>query len=1218
MEYSPMLVVMLWALTPSDASSIAAKVQEMPTPGMTVHQESYFTFNHGKPFLAEQDPLTGAILNLKTTPVIQDDYVYEEEEETDGIDRKDSPKIFTRNDIAQPSKDADLHKFLNLPVHYSSSGKFPLISSSYANTKVQGHGASAYSNHRLNPTTSTSTVSPSYYSLKTSTSTTNTEGTTSTTTRTTTTTTTTTSPTTTTTTTTTLRPPTTRTTSKPPSSYEYEYEYDYDNEHEKESTENKTSNHNILDFFDKDYELLGASEEEKNTSKVGTNQPTGKPQDVVMVAPNTNIFIPADYLKPSSDEKYNKTEYQQTTTVKTTTSTVAPPTTSTTMKSTTFPTIRSTTESFIVTSSTQNRLLYSYTERPKPSNEIEKTVPTTESSEVNDKVDHSIFGMKITNKDKQEVTTKKEDDPSPTLQTTEKRPIVFLPTRLPDEINKNETKLITAEEEDRPIRKRPNPQQSDESKPSEVIVPPTRPSDFHYTFVKPGTRPLNINPQQNGHFNPYQRPYTAPTMVPTEMLPPQRPLEHYHRPQERPYPEILQYRPIEQNRPQSNKPMVNVGNRVPIYNIPENKPVLEQTNNRPVQTFLPTPMRPVESKPHEIIPQKLEPKPFATMAPTTSSRPGESSSVLINRPHILPQRQEFQPRPTDAATPTRNPENVQKPSKVSNQPTDIMYPPYSQIRPQEPEQKPYVPEYRPQNPRPEQTRPPIVIPDLIHSLETQSTIENQNQQTISFSNNKPYPSQFNQPSKVESHFIKVSPGQENPSYSLQTSFSIGVPPAEEPQQGISNSNPTKVAVAPVGQGVGQVLFPDEEEKRPWTFQEEKRPQPQSFHSPEGEKYPRPSWESHLKPPLAFNHLRKEPFLHKRPKPRPDLPNILPQFRPNAKVGHAEPHIYFKTPLDTLQPPPLPRPQFLRAESEEEKQQVHRRNGQSTRVAPVPAQPAHVPVQPAHIPVQPAPVPKRGALRSEDEKTDPVFVVYPSNNAQDGVVIGTRGPQRPLPPDNLELEDSFPLDTNKNFQARVDTPILKGKVTSKPIVKNDFPYPLVKPTEIEEKVITTVTKEYTAFSPTVSPTEKEHDTEINVIPYLQDYQPFATKKPAQEPPVWNTGNDTKPISVTLKTQKTEVTTSKIDNHKTSDSPTPQDFQAPFYASLSAPNQGWSVLRPRPSPEKEEEETTTAKIVEEQESKFDIQNFKPQLFGGFKPIIPPNMEPKEPIQEDKENL
>lgn len=1214
MEYSPMLVVMLWALTPSDASSIPAKVQEMSPPGMTVHQESYFTFNHGKPFLAEQDPLTGAILNLKTTPVVQDDYIYEEEEETDGIDRKDSPKIFTRNDIAQPSKDADLHKFLNLPVHYSSSGKFPLISSSYANTKVQGHGASAYSNHRLNPTTSTSTVSPSYYSLKTSTRATSTEGTTSTTT--TTTTTTTTSPTSTTTTTTTSKPTTIRTTTKPPSSYEYEYEYDYDNDHEREPVvnANKTSNHNILDFFDKDYELLGASEEDKNVSKVGNPQPTGKPNnDVVMVAPNTNIFIPADYLKPNSEEKHNKTEYQQTTTVKPITSSITPPTTlppvkSTTllpMKSTTFSTIKFTTESFTVNSSSQkNKVIYSYTERPKPSNnEIEKFIPTTESSEVNDKVDHSIFGMKITNKDKQEVTTKKEDD-NPTAQPVDKRPAYFLPTRLPEENNDNETQLITSEEEDRPIRQRPNPQQSEESKPSEVIVPPTRPSDFHYTFVKPGSRPININPQQNGHYNPYQRPYTPPTMVPTEILPPQRPLEHFHRPQERPYPEIVQYRPIDQSRPQS-KPMVNVGNRGPIYNIPENKPALEQTNKRPPQPFLPTPMRPVEPKPHDNFPQKLEPKPFATMAPT-SSRPGEPSS--INRPHVLPQRQEFQPRPVDPTTINRNPENEQKPSKVPNQSSDIMYPPYSQQRPQEPDQKPYVSEYRPQNPRPEQTRPPIVIPDLIHSLETQTSSENQNQPSISFSNNKPFPSQFNQPSKVESHFIKVSPGQENPSYSLQTSFSIGVPPAEEPQQGISNNNPTKVAVAvaPSSQGVGQVLFPDEEEKRPWTFQEEKRP---ALYSPEGEKYPRPSWESHLKPPLAFNHLRKEPFLHKRPKPRPDLPNILPQFRPNAKVGHAEPHIYFKTPLDTLQPPPLPRPQFLRAESEEEKQQVHRRNGQSTRVAPAPVP---VPLPAAHVP-------KRGALRAEDEKTDPVFVVYPSNNAQDGVVIGTRGPQRPLPPDNLELEDSFPLDTNKNFQARVDTPILKGKVTSKPIIKIDFPYPLVKPTELEEKVITTVTKEYTAFSPTVSPTEKEHDTEINVIPYLQDYQPFATKKPSQqEPPTWNTGNDTKPISVTLKTQKTEVTTSKIDNHKTSDSPTPQDFQAPFYASLSAPNQGWSVLRPRPNPEKEEEETTTAKIFEEQESKFDIQNFKPQLFGGFKPIIPPNMEPKEPISEEKENL
>lgn len=70
-----------------------------------------------------------------------DDYIYEEFDESgESIDRKDSGGSQTSNHIISiPSKDSELHKFLNLPVHYSSASKFPLISSSYANTKVCEH-----------------------------------------------------------------------------------------------------------------------------------------------------------------------------------------------------------------------------------------------------------------------------------------------------------------------------------------------------------------------------------------------------------------------------------------------------------------------------------------------------------------------------------------------------------------------------------------------------------------------------------------------------------------------------------------------------------------------------------------------------------------------------------------------------------------------------------------------------------------------------------------------------------------------------------------------------------------------------------------------------------------------------------------------------------------------------------------------------------------------
>jgi hypothetical protein len=602
--------------------------------------------------------------------------------------------------------------------------------------------------------------------------------------------------------------------------------------------------------------------------------------------------------------------------------------------------------------------------------------------------------------------------------------------------------------------------------------------------------------------------------------------------------------------------------------------------------------------------------------------------------------------------------------------------------------------------------------------------------------------QFHQPTKVENHFIRVPPGQMNPSYSLQTSFSIGVPPA--------NSESTKEHPRP-GQGVGQVLLPDEDPiigqgakpeivKRPNTWSSE-RPFPSSYpgrpqrpplrfpvtelHSPaySNDNYPRPQWESHLKPPHFYNPgnaLQKIDSSQghtqppKRVKPqgnlqRHDLPNILPQFRPNAKVGHGEYHAHFngpitklREPLDTLQPPPLPRPLHVRLNRNDEVEGestfetflekstqlplVHRRTGPqaNSRVTTLQMMQQNPPRRPLR--------PDYKERLVNPEKEEPVFVVYPSNGAtkniipnEDVVVVGTRGPQRPLPPDNLGLDDkldNFQLDDNKNFpihaRDRIDTPILKTKPSPKPILKNEFPYTLIRPTETTElkesaKNPNSESKEYSAFSPTEHTSTEEiqdHDSEINLIPYLQDYMPFATKKPSAskpiEPPTWNLEEKStlKPISVTLNTKigttsnsdtmksqiegtKTQnqlsrdesvviVGTSGTDyivnppnmhskykissNHRPQDSslsstngPQPQDFQAPFHASLSAPSQGWTIVSTQNSkePETENDDSTTKPS---EETKFDIENFKPQLFGGFKPIIAPIVQENKGVSQD----
>ncbi|KAG5876055.1 hypothetical protein JTB14_016797 [Gonioctena quinquepunctata] len=65
----------------------------------------------------------------------------------------------------------------------------------------------------------------------------------------------------------------------------------------------------------------------------------------------------------------------------------------------------------------------------------------------------------------------------------------------------------------------------------------------------------------------------------------------------------------------------------------------------------------------------------------------------------------------------------------------------------------------------------------------------------------------------------------------------------------------------------------------------------------------------------------------------------------------------------------------------------------------------------------------------------------------------------------------------------------------------------------------------------------------------------------------------------------------------------DFQAPFQASVNADssvpqNQGWAVIVRDKNKTTEVPEVTTMPYATT--SEFDIENFKPQLEGGFKPI------------------
>ncbi|KAJ4434338.1 hypothetical protein ANN_22897 [Periplaneta americana] len=427
-----------------------------------------------------------------------------------------------------------------------------------------------------------------------------------------------------------------------------------------------------------------------------------------------------------------------------------------------------------------------------------------------------------------------------------------------------------------------------------------------------------------------------------------------------------------------------------------------------------------------------------------------------------------------------------------------------------------------------------------------------------------------------------------------------------------------------------------------------------------ENYPRPQWESHVTgqhqylphdsshiarpkhdaPQAQFgqsssnfgNGYRGRPGYppentHKgnRPQQHPNirsqdsnLPNILPQFRPNAKLGHVHPegggriqvHPYYgsqRQPL--LERPnrrpqhheymghlyPRPPPQYRRVNRNDspvppegfnkvddmfqfekyppqQRPLVHRRTG--PHVTDMDASRPQVSTlqmmqQGSNSHFIPRPLtarddfpdtndemkppfqvkyPSGSSLNTETSEKQPVFVVYPinstplnsgtSNSQNNGVVVGTRGPQRPLPPSNLNPDSSSAEEMLHNKQQkpllqlasdRLDNPSFQSQSPTALPLKSDFPYPLEKPDaftdttnnkdnekeyDVDKKEISTILDSITPssndrydheFSLTNDDIEAEvhnshndnhdeDDTDINIIPYLQDYMPFATKKP----------------------------------------------------------------------------------------------------------------------------
>ncbi|XP_043796158.1 uncharacterized protein LOC122716790 [Apis laboriosa] len=279
---------------------------------------------------------------------------------------------------------------------------------------------------------------------------------------------------------------------------------------------------------------------------------------------------------------------------------------------------------------------------------------------------------------------------------------------------------------------------------------------------------------------------------------------------------------------------------------------------------------------------------------------------------------------------------------------------------------------------------------------------------------------------------------------------------------------------------------------------------------------------------------------------------------------------------------------------------------------------------------------------------PIYVVYPVNTAvnihpddsrekDESVVVGTRGPHRPLPPETL-LQDN---ENHQEMDQEIKLSIHNG--FNKRPVMSDFPYPLERP---DPSILINGMRETPLLVPSDQRQEEnpvqrqeenteekdEKDSNVNIIPYLQDFVPFPPKKndvisttlhrlPAlsSSTPIAYVYTPTVQSSHHLDVDIRDEKNSEIDKNQklillpsqqpsssSSSAPSPQNFMPPFVASISAEKpskNSWSVVAMESTINRKSDDNSSILNVEEiqtEKTEFDAENFKPQMFGGFKPI------------------
>lgn len=288
----------------------------------------------------------------------------------------------------------------------------------------------------------------------------------------------------------------------------------------------------------------------------------------------------------------------------------------------------------------------------------------------------------------------------------------------------------------------------------------------------------------------------------------------------------------------------------------------------------------------------------------------------------------------------------------------------------------------------------------------------------------------------------------------------------------------------------------------------------------------------------------------------------------------------------------------------------------------------------------------------------VYVVYPVNSAvtirsdnlkesEENVVIGSQGSQRPGPPHTLhdlqQDEDNNEQNNDEKFVEQEDTAVQKKK----PDTSGQFPYKYelpdsnfpVLPLRPQETPLLVSEDELLDNEGSLD----SLDTSVNVIPNLQDTAPYSVKSEgaisttlqrvspgsASSSPIAYVYTPTAPQASVLRVDSTEdggqiynydrvesekpvLLPSQQPSSSSSSAPSPQNFMAPFVASVSVENpseNGWSVVKlkkdiDRIGTDGEDDDKPSGITADETQTErnvFDPDSFKPEYMGGFKPFF-----------------